>query len=150
MTEMIKKTEIPEGRKIKPLAFLSSLALAPVSIGLPCLALALIISPNDPNEAEVAFALMVPFVAMFLGAPTYLTFGAFALHSALARGHASIWPFVRSGLLAHLVSTPLAVSIFALADLNSALQFSAGYFALGCIFAPLWSAIFAALYKRMS
>ena len=150
MTEMIKKSEIPEGRKIKPLAFLSSLALAPMSVGLSCLALALIASPNDPSEAEVAVVLMVPFVAMFVGAPTYLTFGAFAFHSALAQGHTNIWPFVKSGFLAHLASTPLAMIVFALADCDSALQLSAGYFALGAIFAPLWSAIFASLYKRMS
>ena len=150
MTEIIKKSETPENQKIKPLTFLSSLALAPVSVGIPCFGLALILSPGDPSQAEAAFILMVPFVAMFLGAPTYLTFGAFALHSALARGHTSLWPFVKAGFLAHLASMPVAIIVFALADLGTAAQFSAGFFALGLIFAPLWSAIFAALYRRMS
>lgn len=150
MTEMIKTTEIPEIQKPQPLAFLSSLVLAPMSVAIPCLVLALILSPSDPAQAEATFVLLVPFVGMFIGAPAYLTFGAYFLHTALAHGRTGLKPFVKAGFLAHLASTPIAIIIFALADLNLAVQFGAGYFALGCIFAPLWSAVFAALYKRMS
>lgn len=147
---MIKMTEERDAPPIRPLAFISALALAPATIALPCLALALLVGPGDFANVEASFLFFVPFVAMFLGAPTYLTFGAYALHSALRRRHSTAWQFARQGLRAHLTSMPLAIIIFTLADPNTAVQFTAGFFLLGLIFAPLWSAIFANLYRRMS
>lgn len=147
---MIKMSEMSDAARIKPLTFLSALALAPLSVGLVFLALALIASPADIADGALAFILAVPFVAMFLGAPSYLTFGAYALHTALAKGQTRPLQCALYGTLAHLASMPLAIVIFALADPQMVVRLSLGFLALGLIFAPLWSAVFAALYKRMS
>ena len=54
-----------------------------------------------------------------------------------------------AGALAFVLTTPVAALVFFLTD-PDVLGPTLGFLALGLIFAPLWSVIFAALYKRMS
>ena len=146
MTEMLETSEKIE---INKKAFWSALLLAPLSIGVPSYGLAfLFIAFPDPG-LDIGIFLIFPGVAMFVGAPTYLTFGAFAFWKTLSRGHSRPMQLAMAGLIAHFASTPVAALVFFLTD-PDVLGPTLGFLALGLIFAPLWSVIFAALYKRMS
>ena len=146
---MIKKSETSEQRPINRLAFWSAFCLAPLSIGIPSYGLVLLAMAFEPLNLGPLVFLFFPGAAMFVGAPTYITFGAYFFWKALRRGYCSQRQLVVSGLLAHFASIPFA-SFFFFAIGEDVLGPTLGFFVLGCIFVPLWSAIFAALYKRMS
>ena len=147
MTEMIKTTETAD---INGPAFIGALVLVPLLTSVPFAVPLFIAAAVDLHLNDAAFALGFPVVGSVLGLPTYLTFGTFMFARALRRGRTSALQLIKAGLLAHVLSTPLAVIALLVIDPGDALSGGIGFLLLGLIFAPLWSAIFAALCKRMS
>jgi hypothetical protein len=147
MTEMIKKSEFT---KIDVPAFIGALVAVPMLTSLPFLIPLFIAAAFDLHLNGASFVLGFPVVGSFLGLPTYLTFGAYMFARTMRRGRTSAQQLIKAGLLAHVLSTPLAVIGLVVIEPDDALIGGIGFLLLGCIFAPLWSAVFAALYKRMS
>ena len=129
-----------------PIAFLAALILAPLTIGLPAFfAIQLGTAANLPALALFAAFLIV---ATALGAPAYLTFGAVFLWKCISDPEGTDIPF--AGIKAHTASMILIAPAILLAPADNKVWLIVGYFGLGLIFAPLWSAIFGSLCQRFS
>ena len=147
MTEIIK---IPETREIRPVAFVAALILAPLSLALPAYGIVALVAATG-GRVDLVIPLLFPIGAAWIGAPTYLTFGAFSFRRALKRGGSSARSLVLAGLRAHAVSAPLVLIPLTLTEPSSdVLPNAVAFLFLGLIFAPLWSAIFALLYERFT
>lgn len=142
MTEMNVKTvswpllPAPAARinQIKPLPFALALILAPLLVGL-----------------LTFWVLLIPVVAVVVGAPLYLIMGVPCYLWALSYRNWSPAQFAALGLLmnlsAHIIVFALSFGAFgAILDPDTL----HGYFALGYVFAPIWSLTFARLYIRFS
>ena len=115
---------------IDPVAFFGALILAPIIIGL------------------IGVALVIPPVAVFFGAPLYLLFGTPVLWIALQKGVTTARAFAAIGfalMLTLLVPLALLEHIGEAPFLGLPLQVLAAF---GLIFAPIWCAKFAVLYRK--
>ena len=147
MTEIIKTTE---NNGVYPFAFVSALILAPLTIAVPAYGILFAASYAEAPIAQF-IVLFFPIGAAWIGAPTYLTFGAFSFLRTLKRGGTSAGSLVLAGLRAHAVSAPFVLIPLSLTEPSSdVLPTAVAFFLLGLIFAPLWSAIFALLYERFT
>ena len=131
-------------------AFIGALLTVPLVTSLPFAIPMLVSATLDLHLNDAAFVLGFFVVASFFGLPTYLTFGAFMFARALRRGRTAPLQLVKSGLVAHVLSTPLAFLALLIIEPGDALSGGIGFFFFGCIFAPIWSTIFAVLYKKLS
>lgn len=118
-----------EPHLIDPVAFFAALIFGPIAFTL------------------LTFFLFIPVFALAFGAPTYLTFGALFFFLSLRRGWDGLLQITGMGFLANLASAPavlLVLGHFQGADAQGSTMM---IIAMGCIFAPLWSLFFAALYR---
>jgi len=125
-------------------AFIPALILAPLVLCLPALAGFALLYLLGATDNVFALILAVVSFAAATGAPTYLTFGAFAFHAALRRGI----PLWTAAIAANVISAPVVLIAFRLLGTGwgDALGATVYLIIFGCIFAPLWGVIFEALY----
>jgi|GEM_PF-3067160 len=136
--------------RIYPGSFIVALVLAPLTISLPALALAWLLEASGGIPTGLNIVMVIAFASAIFGAPTYLTFGTGFFIMILKRS-AAVTPlnFAVAGFVANMVSIPV-VAAFSAATGGNSLATIYFYNGFGAIFAPLWGAIFAALYFRFS
>ena len=131
-------------------AFIGALILAPLTVGIPSLLLAWLLETSGGRFTGLNLVLMIASAATFLGAPTYLTFGTVFFVMTLNRT-TTVTPsiFALAGFVANAASIPIVAAFSAATGGNpwGTILFVNGF---GCIFAPLWGAIFAVLYDCFS
>jgi len=132
MTEICEMGNTQNRYLIDPTAFFAALILAPLLVALLGFWIALI-----------------PVVAVILGGLPYLLVGGPLLANALRKNKPTFRVFSRVGLLANL-ATPFLVFLFYMMNNppEAALNAAVIYFGFGLIFAPLWSGVFAVLYRK--
>ena len=131
MTE-ICEISAPQNRyPVDPVAFFAALVLAPLLVAL------------------LGFWLLIPVFAVVLGGLPYLLAGGPLLANGLRYNEPSFYAFAGIGLLANM-ATPFLVFLFYMVNSQpvDALNAAVIYFAFGLIFAPLWSGVFAVLYRK--
>lgn len=126
--------EIDRAMPFDVIAFVGALVLAPIAV------------------TALSFLLVIPLFALVLGGPIYLIIGTPVLLWMVGRYPPKAWRFALAGFLANLA---LCALVFA-ADrfIPSLAETSFGenlYLALwGLVFAPIWAAAFALLYRRFN
>jgi hypothetical protein len=126
--------EIDRAMPFDVIAFVGALVLAPVAV------------------TALSFFLVIPLFALPLGGPIYLIIGTPILLWMVGRYPPQAWRFALAGFLANLT---LCALVFA-ADrfIPSLAETGFGenlYLALwGLVFAPIWAAAFALLYRRFN
>lgn len=133
---MLTSLQLPEAQsRVDPGVFCCALILAPI---IPAAAL---------------FFLVVPVIAVPVGAIPYLLFGAPAYWLTLRRHsdpQTCIGPIVRAGLLANFGSIALLL-LFTWADgALPGINDFAVVSGLGFVFAGLWSLVFAVIYQKFA
>ena len=131
--------------EVHAVPFIGALIAAPLVIGGPAIGLIWLGSLLPAPPALLMFFLAFPAVATVLGAPTYLLLGG-----------PTFWFTLKSGgsipgiaFATNLLSLPLIALVTALTDAE-VLTVLGIYAVLGSIFAPIWGAIFQALYRRFT
>lgn len=114
---------------IDPVAFFAALILGPIVFTL------------------LTFYLFIPVFALAFGAPTYLTFGALFFWLSLKWGWDGLLQITVMGFLANLASAPAVLLVLGHFQGSNAQGSTMMIVGIGCIFAPLWSLFFAALYR---
>ena len=132
MQALWPQRSIPARCLVDPVAFTAALVLSPLTVAL------------------LGFwLLLIPVVAVPLGLPTYLLFGAPILAATVTRPEVSKRTIAKSGFVAHLVSLPFVALAMGLA--GGSIEDVLPWFAvLGGIFAPLWAWVFALYYRRFA
>ena len=115
---------------LDPIAFVAALVIAPVLVAL------------------LGFwALLIPVFALVIGGPVYLAVGAPLLLVMVTRVPMQASVYACAGLIAQSVLTVLLMSYAGLNPSSGAGDL--GVLALfGLVFAPIWAAVFAVLYRR--
>lgn len=126
---MTEKRVERERYPVDDLAFVFALVAAPLVVAL------------------FGFWALIPLGAVFFGAPTYLTFGAYGFYVALRNRDATASGVARVGLVAHLVSLPFALAVLLAFDVVDMWRMFAGLGVFGAIFAPLWGWVFGLIYR---
>ena len=142
MTEVTVTTA--ESEQPRLWAFLVALVAAPLTVGVPALALLYLFGAMSSPPAGLLILLVFPVAATGLGAPTYLFIGGPAFWFALQHGYQI--PSV--AFVANLASLPFVALIIGLFG-GDALAALAIFGVLGSVFAPIWGAIFSNLYKQL-
>jgi len=136
-------------RPVRPLPFLAALILAPLVPSGLGLGVILLTKGLGAISAALAFPLMVLVFAAPFGAPTYLTFGTAGFWHAIRSG-AGIAGITGVAFTANLASAFAVYPVFWLSGARDAAGATAFIVGFGLIFAPLWGAIFGALYGRFA
>ena len=90
------------------------------------------------------WALYIPVVAVYLGAPVYLTFGAaaYALTIRFIGDHPLL--LMIAGVLANMAAYPLLSALNDAGMIDNPLSL---YWGFGNVFAGIWSLLFGVLYR---
>jgi len=115
---------------IDPVAFFVALVSAPLLVGL------------------LGVWLLIPPFAVIFGGPLYLIFVTPALWLALQRGIKTPGKFALIGFLVMLGLLALGFVVDAAFSIFLGVELLTFYGGFGLIFAPIWSATFAALYQK--
>lgn len=134
--------------EIRWFAFIPALILAPLALAVPAFGVVALIGSLGADFNAFAIAVYAMVAAPFLGAPTYLTFGAFAFGLGLHRMGLDA-PFWSIGLAANLISAPLVYLVLLAVNPDEALPLTAFVVGFGTVFAPIWGAIFGWIYRAM-
>ena len=99
--------------------------------------------------ALVGIVLMIPPIAAVIGGPLWIAIGAPVLIWAIRNGMTCTRDFAMLGLAGNVATPPVAGYAASLsgAGTDMTLGFALFTFAIGCVFAPLWAAVFAELYQ---
>lgn len=140
MTEITKIPEIqsplwprhrPARYLIDPVAFTAAFVGAPLLVAL------------------LGCWLVIPVYAVLFGAPFYILLGAPAFILMLRRQEPTGGNLALAGFVANLLGPVLSIPFFLHEGQSSPGGIVTFFLIFGSIFAPIWGAVFALLYRRM-
>ena len=132
--------------EVRWFAFFPALVLAPLVLAVPSLLIMFAASVSGIDIGALAFVLGTSIVAVGMGAPTYLTFGLAGFVWALKKFGPDA-PFLMIAFVANLGSAPFVLALLFLLDASDEWQTTAFTVGFGCIFAPIWGALFGWIYR---
>ena len=141
MTEITANIEPLE--KVKPIAFVAALFLAPLVFTAPFfMVFALAKAVDGPGLLAVLY---IPVIALMLGAIPYLVFGTPTFIYAIRRGIG----LGGAGFMANVMAAPVIFLGTAITNnVGGAGAFTMFMLMFGTIFAPAWGATFGWLYRK--
>ena len=149
MTEICEIAKVANRYTIDPVAFFIALFGAPILFALPGAAILLTGWPtgSTPFAPFGAVAIISLFAVLFGGAP-YLIIGGPLLVYTLHRQEPNSGKFALLGFAANFLTPFLVAPFIVMAGSFRSIGFVFFVFAFGVIFAPLWSSVFAVLYRK--
>lgn len=143
-------TPAPTRYLIDPVAFIIALVAAPLLLALPFAVVLFFtwLSGVKPIPPSLVVAI-IPIAAVAIGGVPYLIAGGPMFARKLKKTKPAPWVFAMQASLANLTTLMIAAMYFLMIGDDNPIGSALVIFGFGMIFAPVWGAIFAIIYRRL-